>query len=122
VEFELHEGHAFWNDGKRNEVRAEKLAEIIDRFMINFIDTQGQTVHGAFSGQFALQGAYPLDKVVKFFQKSRVRHPLGSDTRDSFSREPAPLVVRVEDLEIAALYLNNQPEFLWKLELVTIVL
>jgi hypothetical protein len=40
LEFELHEGHAFWNDGKGNEVRAEKFAEIIDRLIIDFIDTQ----------------------------------------------------------------------------------
>jgi hypothetical protein len=25
-EFELHEGHAFWNDGKGNKVRAKKFA------------------------------------------------------------------------------------------------
>ena len=122
MEFELHERHAFRNDGKRNEVRAQEFAEIIDRLMINFIDTQGQAVHGTSSGQFALQGAYSLDKVVKSFQKGRVRYPLGPDTRDSLSREPASLVVRVEDLEVAALDLNNQRELLWKLELVTIVL
>jgi hypothetical protein len=39
-EFELHEGHAFGNDGKGKEVRTEKFAEVIDRLMIDLIDTQ----------------------------------------------------------------------------------
>src|SRR5262245_19622427 len=77
---------------------------------------------GAFGDQFALQRAHPLDEVVKSFQKGRVGYLLRADTRDSLSREPTALVVGIEDLKVASLDLDNQPEFLRKLELVTVVL
>ena len=112
MEFELHEGHAFWNDCKRDEVRAEKLTEIIDGLVIDFIDAQGQPINIAFGDEFAFQSTYPLDEVVESFQKRCVAYLFRTDTSDSLSREPATFVVLVKDFEVASLNLDNQPELL----------
>jgi len=59
---------------------------------------------------------------VKFFEEACVLESFGPDARQRFAREPAALVVGIDDYEVAAFDLDDQPHFLRKLELVPIVL
>jgi len=48
ADFELHEGHAFGHDGKRDEIRAQEGTQILDEFVIDLIDAEGEAVDGVF--------------------------------------------------------------------------
>jgi len=71
-QLELHEGHAFGNDDEGDETVGEKLAEIVDCGVIDFVDTKRQTMHPVVGNEFALVGMHFLDHVMQLFQEGRV--------------------------------------------------
>ena len=119
-EFELHEGHAFGNDGQREEAVGEELAEVVDSSVIDFVDAQREPVHAAIRDKFALVGMYLLDQVVEFFQKCGVIQ-IRVDARHGVARKPAALVVRIKNFEIISFDFDDQPQFFRELKLVSIV-
>src|SRR5215475_950221 len=72
--------------------------------------------------QFTLLRMDLFNNVVKFLEEACVLELFGADARQDFTRKPAALVIGVDDFEVAAFDLDDQPHFLRKLELVPIVL
>ena len=81
VDFELHERHAFGNHDQGNEAATKECAQVINGFMIDFVDAQRQAVRAFVRDELAFEGANFLDDVVEFFEKCRVVEMLGTDTR-----------------------------------------
>ena len=71
-EFELHEGHAFGDDGQRDEAVGEELAEVLDSSVIDLVDAQREPVRAAIRDKFAFERVHLLDQVVEFFQEGGV--------------------------------------------------
>ena len=79
-------------------------------------------MHSFFGNEFAFEGVKSFDHVVQLLKKCRVADLIRSDSRQGFAGEPATFVAGIEDFEIAAVDVDDQPNFFGKLELVTIVL
>ena len=77
-------------------------------------------MNAIFDGQLTLQSVNLLNKIVEPFQESCVSQ-FGPKAGDCITRKPAALVAGVQDLEIAAFDFDDQPQFLGKLKLVSIV-
>ena len=73
-----------------------------------------------FRDQFAFKGVDLLDQVVKLFEEGFV-FEFGAGPDDGFLGKPAALVTGIEDFEIAAFDLDDQPQLLGELEGVSIV-
>ena len=119
-EFELHEGHAFGDDGEGDEAVRQELTQIVDGGVIDFVNAKRQAVRAVVGNEFALVGVDFLDDVVQFLEKGGVIQ-IGARAGQRLARKPAALVVRIKNLEIASFDFDNQPQLLRKLKLVSIV-
>jgi hypothetical protein len=118
--FELHEGHAFGDDGEGDETVPKKFAEVVDRGVIDFVDAKRQAVRSVVGNEFALVGVHLLDRVVQLLWESGVRE-FRARARERLAGKPAALIVGVKNLEIASFDFDNQPQLFRELKLVSIV-
>ena len=113
-EFELHEGHAFGNDGEGDEAVGKEFSQVVDGGIIDLVDAEGEAMSSVRGDELAFVGVDLLDDVMQLFEEVFIRH-LGAGAGDGIAGEPASLVVRVENLEVAAFDLDNQPELFGEL-------
>src|SRR5262249_42730841 len=105
----------------RDKVIAEEVTQVVHEFVIDFVDTEAEAVDTIFGYQFALQSVHPFNKVVETFKKCAVTRLLGANANEHFAGKPAPFIVGIQDLEIAAFDFDDQPQLFGKLQLVSIV-
>lgn len=117
----MHECHTLRDDDDGDEISGKKVADVIDEFVIDFVDAEGQTMNAIGSNQLALEGVEFFDKVVKPFKKRRVVQ-FGAGLHHGISGKPAALVVGVENFEIASFDFDDQPQLFGELKLVSIML
>jgi hypothetical protein len=119
-EFELHEGHAFGDDGQGNEAGRQELAEIVDRGVVDLVDAERQAVRAAIRHEFALVGVHLLDDIMEFFEEGG-EVQIRSGAHECLAGQPAALVVRIKDFEIIPFDFDDQPQLFRELKLVSIV-
>jgi hypothetical protein len=119
-DFRLHECHTLGDDDDGDEISGKKVPDVIDQFVIDLVDAEGQAMDTIGSNQLAFQCVEFFDEIVKFFKKRGVVQ-FGADLYHGIARKPAALVVGVENLEIASLNFDHQPQLFRELKLVSIM-